>query len=87
MYLVDEDCRYLFMNERYTLKHVFDSTKSLKYTYDDFHSAEESAIFHKKVTEVFETGNALTDEHSSQIDGRCFMRTFSPVKGAKNSAR
>ena len=80
MYLVDRDCRYLFMNEGH-LSRLGKSLEDMegKY-YSDFHSEEDSREFSENVKHVFETGQSVQHEHRSGRDGRYFLRTLSPVK-------
>jgi len=80
IYLVDSDCRYLFMNEKHLTRFDLPIDKVIGRTYGEFHSEEETKEFTKKVNEVFETGKSLWYEYRSQRDSRYFIRTLSPVK-------
>ncbi len=80
MYLVDRDCRYLFMNEGHRLRFGIPLEEIIGRRYDDSHSEEDSKEFAKKVKEVLETGKPIQHEHKSKRDERYFLRTFSPVK-------
>ncbi len=51
--------------------------------YRDFHSPEETTVFSEKVERIFERGEPLQQEHRSN-DGKYFLRTLSPIKGASN---
>ncbi|HAM53284.1 MAG TPA: hypothetical protein DCP92_22260 [Nitrospiraceae bacterium] len=79
--LVDEHCWYLFMNNKYRARMGFLGNDCAGRTYGEFHSAEETKDFIKEVDGVFKTGEAVQREHSSQRDGKYFLRTFSPVTG------
>jgi len=80
MYLVDKDCRYLFMNERHLERMGLPWNQVVGKTYGEVHSEESATEFAQKVAEVFHTGNSLQHEHRSERDGKYFLRTFSPVK-------
>jgi PAS domain S-box-containing protein len=80
VYMVDRNCRYLFMNKKYLSR--FDSSKD-KYmgrTYGEFHSEEATENFKERLNGVIETGKSLSYEYKSERDGRYFIRTLSPVK-------
>jgi PAS domain S-box-containing protein len=79
MYLVDRNCRYLFMNEVCRLRFDVPLEDIIGKRYDDFHSDENSKEFAKTVKEVFETGKPIHLEHQSERDQCYFIRTFSPV--------
>jgi len=80
IYLVDRDCRYLFMNEKHLSRFGLLTDKVIGRAYSEFHFEEETEGFEEKVKEVFETGTSLSYEYRSQRDGRYFIRTLSPVK-------
>lgn len=80
LYLVDADCRYLFMNTNHATRLKTPRAKIIGLSYQDFHSPEQSASFTAKVKAVYETHSSVVDEHQSSRDGRYFLRTFSPVK-------
>ena len=80
MYLVDRDCRYLFMNEKYIERFGLPLDQLIGRTYGEFHSENYTRIFAEKVEEIFKTGTSFQNEHKSERDERYFLRTFSPVK-------
>ncbi|HYA13462.1 MAG TPA: PAS domain S-box protein [Syntrophales bacterium] len=80
MYLVDRDCRYLFMNEGHLSRFGMTLDKVVGRSYSEFHSKKYTKEFTKKVEHVFETGTSIQHENKSERDGRYFLRTFSPVK-------
>ena len=80
MFLVDRDCRFLLMNEGYRARCGVELKDAIGKTYSDFHSEEGTGKFTKKVANVFETGESIQHEHGSNRDGKCFLRTLSPVK-------
>ena len=79
MYLVDRECRYLFMNEGHKLRFGLPLEDIVGRKYGDFHSEEDSKKFAEKVREVIETNKAVYQERWSERDERCFLRTFTPV--------
>ncbi|MGA3207928.1 MAG: PAS domain S-box protein [Syntrophales bacterium] len=80
MYLVDKDCRYLFMNEGHLSRFGIPLDKMEGRFYNDFHLKEDAKEFADIVKRIFETGQAVQHEHLSGRDGRYFLRTLSPVK-------
>jgi len=81
VYLVDRNCRYLFMNEKY-LSRLGLSGERDKFKgrpYSDFHSAEATREFAEKVNRVFDTGISLQHEYKDD-GGRWYLKTLSPVK-------
>ncbi len=80
MYLVDKDCRYLFMNEGHLLRFGITLGEMEGRSYKEFHSKEDAREFEDIVKRIFETGQSTQHEHRSGRDGRYFLRTLSPVK-------
>lgn len=81
IYLVDEDCRYLFVNEKHLKRLDLPSTWVIEGTsYSAYHSAPETGAFREKVQMVLATGISLSYEYQSERDGNYFIRTFSPIK-------
>jgi PAS domain S-box-containing protein len=80
IYLVDRDCRYLFMNKKHLSRLGLTAEKAIGGKYSEFHSEDDTKDFVKKVEKVFKTGNSIQYEHRSPRDGRYFLATLSPVK-------
>ena len=80
IYLVDRDCRYLFMNKKHQTRLGLLSRPILGHLYGDFHTAEESTKFGEDAERVFDKGESCQIEHKSERDGRFFLQTLSPVK-------
>jgi len=80
LYLVDEMCRYLFMNNNHLQRLKLTKENIVGHPYNDFHSAQQSKEFAKKIKEVFSTGQSILDEHLSIHKNDYFLRTFSPVR-------
>jgi PAS domain S-box-containing protein len=80
MFLVDRDCRYLFMNGMYAERFDLPIEKFIGRPYGDFHSEESTGVFSRIVGTVISTGESSQHDYKSEIDGRVFLQTFSPVK-------
>jgi PAS domain S-box-containing protein len=80
MYLVDEYCRFLFINSQYLSRLGVSACDIIGRSYEEFHSPEETEMFTEKVKLVFAMGKSVQQEHHSRRDNRYFLRTFSPVK-------
>lgn len=80
LYMVDKDCRYLFANNNYLVRHGVSTENMIGRSYGDFHSKEQEIIFAENIKEVFDTGNSNHQEHKSERDEKYFLRTFSPVR-------
>jgi PAS domain S-box-containing protein len=79
IYIVDAEQRYLFMNEGHLKRFGMPLERIVGRPYSDFHSNENSEKFAQTVKIVFETGTFIQQDHTSERDGRFFIRTFSPV--------
>jgi len=80
MYLVDRDCKYLFMNEIHLERFGLPLDQVIGRTYGEVHSEDDAREFAQYVEHVFDTGTFIQHEHKSERDRRYFLRTFSPVK-------
>lgn len=83
VYLVDRDCRYLFLNDKHLSRLGLPAEKIVGRTYSEFHSPEEEKEFAKIVDQVFKTGKSVLHEHRSRKDNRYILRTLSPVKDSE----
>ncbi|HBR10505.1 TPA: hypothetical protein DD712_04590 [Candidatus Acetothermia bacterium] len=83
IYLVDRDCRYLFMNNKHLSRIGLSMEEIRGRTYGELHSEEDTKEFTERVEEVFETGKSSSYEHRSHRDNRYFLRTLSPVKDSE----
>ncbi|MGZ6208424.1 MAG: PAS domain S-box protein, partial [Syntrophales bacterium] len=86
MFLVDGDCKYLFMNEVYAERYDLPMEKFIGRPYGDFHSEEHTRAFSQIVGTVISTGESSQHDYKSEIDGRFFLQTFSPVKDREGKA-
>ncbi|HWR96849.1 MAG TPA: diguanylate cyclase [Candidatus Methanoperedens sp.] len=80
IYLVDRQCRYLFMNRRHATRMGFAGEEFIGKTYAEFHTPEETEWIREKVARVFEAGKSLHHEHRSRRDGHHFLMTLSPIR-------
>ena len=79
IYMVDRDCRYLFINNRQLKRLGIDDYRDRKY--NEFHSQEESNRFKEYINNVFETGEPRQVEYES--NGTWINLALSPVKNEK----
>jgi len=80
IYLVDRDCRYLFMNKKHLSRFGLTLDEITGRSYSEFHSKKETNEFARKVNEVLKTGKSLSYEYGSERDGGYYIRTLSSVK-------
>ena len=76
IYMVDRDCRYLFINNKHIKRLGIEDYRDRMY--NEFHSQEASKRFIECVNDVFETGEPRHVEY--EYNGRWFNQTLSPVK-------
>jgi diguanylate cyclase (GGDEF)-like protein/PAS domain S-box-containing protein len=82
IYLVDMNCRYLFMNKKHLSRLCLPKGGFLGRMYNEFHSQKETKEFIEKMNMVCKTGESIQYEHRSDRDGRYFLRTVSPVNNS-----
>ena len=80
IYMVDKECRYLFMNNQHLSRLGLPAEQIVGKRYSEFHSPEQDKVFAEEVNRVFSTGKSIQHEHRSERDKRYFLRTLSPVK-------
>ncbi|PKN76880.1 MAG: hypothetical protein CVU52_02915 [Deltaproteobacteria bacterium HGW-Deltaproteobacteria-10] len=80
LYLVDEQGRYVFINDNHLQRLNLPAEEIIGCSYDDFHTPQQSKDFAEKVKQVFTTGQSIQDEHHSPNRKEYFLRTFSPVR-------
>ena len=81
IYMVDKECRYLFMNNYHLSRLGLTIEQVIGKRYGDFHSPEDEREFADAVKKVFSTAESAQQEHRSERDNRYFLRTISPAKG------
>jgi PAS domain S-box-containing protein len=82
VYLIDHQCRYLFVNEKHLARLGLSSEGIVGKSYAEFHTEEETKELTEDVERVVQTERSAQHEHRSQRDGHFFLRTLSPVKDA-----
>jgi two-component system, cell cycle sensor histidine kinase and response regulator CckA len=87
LYLVDEECRYLFMNSNHVQRMNLPPENIIGHSYSEFHSPQQGKEFAEKVREVYAAGNSIKDEHQSSRDNSYFLRTFSPVRKSSENGQ
>ncbi len=81
IYLVDRNCRYLFMNARHKSRLGISDDNCTGRSYNEIHPAPEAKDFSEIINSVFETG--MAEQHEYESEGQWFLRTFSPVENPK----
>ncbi len=80
IYIVDRQCRYLFLNEVHFRRMNLPGEQILGKTYAELHPEGSKGDFEKAVRSVYETGRSIKRQHRSSRDGCFFLRTFSPMR-------
>ena len=80
IYLVDKDCKYLYMNKKHAVRMGFTGEEYLGRSYNEYHLPSEIRCFAGDFNEVISTGKSIQREHKSRRDGKYFLQTLSPVK-------
>jgi len=79
MYLVNMECRYLFVNDGQLARLGRSLGSVIGRSYGDFHSKEDAEQFAQDVKKALLTGESFQAEHQSQRDNKYFLRSFTPV--------
>lgn len=82
IYVVDRQCRYLFMNRKHLGRLGISGDFYVGKHYRDFHSPKEADDFQIHIETVFRTGQSLQHEYQAERDKKYFLRTLSPVREA-----
>ncbi|MDD5234470.1 MAG: PAS domain S-box protein, partial [Syntrophales bacterium] len=80
LYVVDRDCRYIFMNREHLSRLGIGNEDIIGAQYADFHNQAQTRAFREMVETVIRSGKTIQSEHASARDGRFFLRTLSPVR-------
>jgi len=84
IYMVDPECRYLFMNSHHQRRlGILDNSYKGR-SYANYHGELESEHFYSHIDTIIKTGKP--DKNMNRHDGHCFIRTFSPVRDEKTDA-
>jgi PAS domain S-box-containing protein len=81
IYVVDKDCRYLFINSKHLSRLGLSGDRYQGRAYSEFHSSEDTENFCRNVARVIERGEFVRHEAASTRDDKHFLLTLSPVKG------
>ena len=78
IYMVDRQCRYLFMNKKH-LERIGRSAELFKArSYSDFHTEAEAGNFSENIRRLFSTGEKIEEKYEK--NGIKYLRTFTPVR-------
>ncbi|TNF54903.1 GGDEF domain-containing protein [bacterium] len=80
IYLVDMECRYLYINMNHIKRMGLSGTQYIGRKYGDFHSSKESEWFSESIDIVNKTGASMRNEYKSPKDEKYYLQTLSPVK-------
>ncbi|HVN95764.1 MAG TPA: diguanylate cyclase [Syntrophorhabdaceae bacterium] len=79
VYMIDRDCRYLFVNGQMLKRLHVKGKDIMKKRYSDFHDAEDAKEFKGYVNKIFQTGVSYRYEYKSRTEDRYTLRTLSPI--------
>jgi len=86
IYVVDKDCKYLFMNKKHLSRLGFTSEDQVTgKSYGELHSAAETADFQASIDAIFRSGRSLHHEYQAARDRKFFIRTLSPVRDSSKA--
>lgn len=80
IYIVDKECKYLFVNDMLLSQFGLLNSQILGKTFDAFHATEETKNFSKNVNRVFETGTTTEYESYSKKYDKWLIKTLGPIK-------
>jgi len=80
IYLVDGECRYLYMNKKHLERFNLQPERIIGRPYDQFHSEKKTQEFRKGVSSVLKKGESHRYVHESERGDGYYLRTLSPVK-------
>ena len=80
IYIVDKECKYLFINNMLLSQFGLLRSQVLGKTFDAFHTAEETKKFAENVNRVFETGTTTEYEAYSKKYDKWLIKTLGPIK-------
>ncbi len=84
IYLLDAECRFLFINKKHIERLGLKGEDYIGRAFSEFHSPEETKELIECVNKVFSTGDTIQHEYFSRRDNKYFLRSFSPVKDANS---
>ena len=80
IYLIDNNLRFLYANKKYLSRQGYSPEEIEGMDYKKCHSAQNTRRFEKKIKQVIESKKSVVYEHTSEKDGKIFLRTLSPLK-------
>jgi len=80
IYIVDRDCRYIFINIKHLSRLGISDDSYIGKTYGEYHTAEETRWFTESIQKVIDLGKAYHYEHTSKRDDNHFLLTLSPIR-------
>lgn len=83
IYLVDPQCRYLFVNRHHAARLGQAADAAVGKAYADLHTPEQSSAFAAAIDAVVRGRRSSSEEYWSARDNRHFLRSFSPVAGPR----
>jgi diguanylate cyclase (GGDEF)-like protein/PAS domain S-box-containing protein len=85
IYLVDRNCKYLFMNRKHLSRMGLSNEQYTELSYADLHRPEDTKWFTENINDIVLTGKSKQHEYKSRRDGKYFLQTLSPVKDKDNN--
>jgi diguanylate cyclase (GGDEF)-like protein/PAS domain S-box-containing protein len=79
IYMIDKDCRYIFVNGRVPGRLKVSEKKIIGKRYSDFHDTNDTREFENYVSKIFKTGISCQYEYKSRKVDRYTLRTLSPI--------
>jgi diguanylate cyclase (GGDEF)-like protein/PAS domain S-box-containing protein len=79
IYMIDKDCRYIFVNGRVPGRLKASEKKIIGKRYSDFHDTNDTREFENYVSKIFKTGISCQYEYKSRKEDRYTLRTLSPI--------
>ena len=80
IYVVDHEGRYLTANNELFRRLNLPREQVIGKKFCELHGTEETDIFFKNITKIFDTGEFVREEHKVSRLGQWFLRTYSPIK-------
>jgi len=80
IYVVDRNCRYLFINKKHLTRLDVREYEYIGRSYSEFHTPEDTKWFEEIIDKIVESGISIQHEHKSTEDGKYFALTLSPIK-------
>jgi two-component system sensor histidine kinase UhpB len=79
IYVVDEDLKFLYGNRKFLIRHGLKQEELIGKEYGNLHSGEGMSRFKERIRAVCKSKKPIVYEYQSELDGKYFLRTLSPV--------